>query len=323
MSLFSSCKRGKLDRVKAALSRGEMAAMCCDQRLKCVNAALQTKRNGALMETLMGHLDLDRLEEWMDFDHNEMSSTVSFLSLGENLSFHSNCIKRGFFSGSLNGLTSEGFGQFFQPQSDPVLEGLRREGLHQKMENDQEIIKLTQSCTLNTQKLVHIHLAVKEGKKGAFLSKKNVAEVQMGNKQEEKEECKKVEKTVVKKERKKKNRDKIRKPDEAADSDPGLQKSNLDNASNEKVRVKAELRSKISDLELEEEKEKQALASEVEKKNTSMLNLVALQRSLAELLEKNRDLEEEMRDVDATIKSLLARKKGIAEKQKAMEWEKG
>ena len=61
MSLFSSCKRGKLDGVKAALCRGEMAAMCCDQRLKCVNAALQTKRNGALMETLMEHLDLDRL----------------------------------------------------------------------------------------------------------------------------------------------------------------------------------------------------------------------------------------------------------------------
>ena len=248
-----------------------MAAMCCDQRLKCVNAALQTKRNGALMETLMEHLDLDRLEEWMDFDHNGMSSTVSFLSLGENLSFHSNCIKRGFFSGSLNGLTSEGFNQFFQPQSEPVLEGLRREGLHQKMENDKEIIKLTQSCTLNTQKLVHIHLAVKEGKKGALLLKKKLVEVQMGNKQEEKEECKKVEKAAVKKEskaRKKKNRDKKRKPDEAVDSDLGLQKSNLDNASNEKVRVKAELRSKISDLELEEEKEKQALASEVEKKNS-------------------------------------------------------
>ena len=85
-------------------------------------------------------------------------------------------------------MTSEGFNQFFQPQSDPVLEGLRREGLNQKMENDEEIIKLTQSCTLNTQKLVQIHLAVKEGKKGAFLSKKKVTEKQMGNKQEEKEE---------------------------------------------------------------------------------------------------------------------------------------
>ena len=39
------------------------------------------------------------------------------------------------------------------------------------------------------------------------------------------------------------------------------------------------------------------------------------------MLEKNINLEEEMRDVDATIKSLLARKKGIAEKQKAMERE--
>ena len=196
----------KLDGVEAALCRGEMAAMCCDQRLKCVNAALQTKRNGALMETLMGHLDLDRLEEWMDFDHNGMSSTVSFLSLGENLSFHSNCIKRGFFSGSLNGLTSEGFGQFFQPQSDPVLEALRREGLHQKMENDKEIIKLTQSCTHNTQKLVQIHLAVKEAKKGAFLSRKKVAEEQMGSKKE-KEEGKKVETIAVKKESKARKKD--------------------------------------------------------------------------------------------------------------------
>ena len=322
MSLFSSCKRGKLDGVKAALSRGEMAAMCCDERLKCVKAALQTKRNGALMDTLMEHLDLDRFEEWMNFDHDGMSSTVSFLSLGENLSFHSNCIKRGFFSGSLNGLTSEGFGQLFQPQSDPVLEGLRREGLHQKMENDKEIIKLTQSCTLNTQKLVQIHLTVKEAKKGALLSKKKLAEEQMGSKREE-EGDKKVETIAVKKEskaRKKGNRNKKKKPDEVSDSEIP-QKFNLNNASNEKVRVKAELRSKISDLELEEEKEKQALASEVEKKNVSMLNLVVLQRSLAEVLEKNVNLEEEMRDVDATIKSLLARKKGIAEKQKAMERE--
>ena len=61
MSLFTSCKRGNLDGVKAALSRGEMEALSCGEKLKCVNAALQTKRNGALMETLMEHLDLDRL----------------------------------------------------------------------------------------------------------------------------------------------------------------------------------------------------------------------------------------------------------------------
>ena len=61
MSLFSSCKRGKLEEVKAALSRGEMEALSCHEKLKCVNAALQTKRNGALMEALMDHLDLDSL----------------------------------------------------------------------------------------------------------------------------------------------------------------------------------------------------------------------------------------------------------------------
>ena len=53
MSLFSSSKRGNLDGVKAALSRGEMEALSCGEKLKCVNAALQTKRNGALMEALI------------------------------------------------------------------------------------------------------------------------------------------------------------------------------------------------------------------------------------------------------------------------------
>ena len=62
MSLFSSCKRGKLDGVMAALSRGEMKQLSCGEKIKCVIAVLQTKLNGALMETLMEHLDLDQIQ---------------------------------------------------------------------------------------------------------------------------------------------------------------------------------------------------------------------------------------------------------------------
>merc|ERR1719342_89338 len=89
-----------------------------------------------------------------------------------------------------------------------------------------------------------------------------------------------------------------------------------DNVKNEKVRVKAELRSQISHLELEEEKEKQALASEVEKKNTSV---VVLESDLKAVLEEKGNLQMEMKDVDAAIKSLMDRKKCIAEKQDEME----
>ena len=89
MSLFSSCKRGKLEEVKAALSRGEMEALSCHEKLKCVNAALQTKRNGALMETLLEHLDLDQfnqLEQIRDGlgsnrNANERAAAMSFVPI--------------------------------------------------------------------------------------------------------------------------------------------------------------------------------------------------------------------------------------------------
>ena len=109
MSLFSSCKRGKLDGVKAALSRGEMEALSCHEKLKCVNAALQTKRNGALMETLLEHLDLDQfsqLELIMHRTANGDEAAMSFLQKEQGfsfLSFHSNCVKKALASGNLRG----------------------------------------------------------------------------------------------------------------------------------------------------------------------------------------------------------------------------
>ena len=259
MSLFSSCKRGKLEEVKAALSRGEMEALSCHEKLKCVNAALQTKRNGALMETLMEHLDLDRLGPgWAADGVSGMESAMSFLHSDPDafLSFHSNCARRALASCRNVSTPSKLFkpGELL-PQDMPARSGGE---LLDKMENDTGTITLTSECTTNTRILVQHHLGMKEAVKRFDLNKRMV-ETEMANK---KEGSKNVagprgkDKTAVPSKegnkRKTRNEDKKRETDTATN-----------NVKNEKVRVKAELRSRISHLELEEEKEKQALASEV------------------------------------------------------------
>ena len=292
MSLFSSCKRGKLDRVKTALSRGEMESLSCGEKLQCVNAALQTKRNGALMETLMEHLDLDRLGPgWV-------GPGLSFLQSDPDafLSFHSNCWRRAPASRRNVSTSSKLFkpGELI-PQEMPARSGGEL---------------LDDMCITNTRNLVQHHLGMKEAVK-RFDLKKNMVETEMANKKESSKDVgpRGKDKTAAPSKegnkRKKGSEDKKRETDKATD-----------NVKNEKVRVKAELRSQISHLELEEEKEKQALASEVEKKNTSV---VVLESDLKAVLEEKGNLQMEMKDVDAAIKSLMDRKKCIAEKQDEME----
>ena len=144
-----------------------------------------------------------------------------------------------------------------------------------------------------------------------FDLKKSMVETEMANKKESSKDVgpRGKDKTAAPSKegnnRKKRTEDKNRETDKATD-----------NVKNEKVRVKAELRSQISHLELEEEKEKQALADEVEKKNTSA---AVLESDLKAVLEEKGNLQEEMKDVDAAIKSLMDRKKCIAEKQEEME----
>ena len=315
MSLFSSCKRGKLDGVKAALSRGEMEALSCGEKLKCVNAALQTKKNGALMEALMEHLDLDSLLPVCLRSQIGDDAANSFLQKKVSLSFlsfHSNCVQRALASGNLNGQ----YGKLFKPGDllPEALPDLSEEELGQRI---RETISLTQDCVPNTRTLVQLYLAMKEAVKGHESKRKLIKEenekegsknLSLEEKKSSREQQREEETAAPRKEsnsKKRKNKDKKRKPATACD-----------NVSNEKV--KAELRSQISDLELEEEKGKQALASTVEKKNTS---IVVLESDLKEVLEEKINLQEEMRDVDAAIESLMARKKCIAEKQDRMEKE--
>ena len=275
-----------------------MESLSCGEKLKCVNAALQTKRNGALMETLMEHLDLDRLGPgWAADGVSGLESAMSFLQSDPDafLSFHSNCVRKAVASCRNVSISGKLFkpGEFI-PQEMPALSG--REILD-GMENDAGPVTLTSECTTNTRNLVHL--------------KKRMVETEMAYKKESSKNVGprgKDKTSAPNKEgnkRKKGNVDKKRETDKATD-----------NVKNEKVRVKAELRSRISDLELEEEKEKLALASEVEKKNTSA---AVLESDLKAVLEEKGNLQMEMRDVDAAIKSLMDRKKCIAEKQDEME----
>ena len=176
MSLFTSCKRGNLDGVKAALSRGEMEDLSCGEKLKCVNAALQTKFNGALMETLMEHLDLDRLGPgWADDGVSGIESAMSFLQSDPDafLSFHSNCVRRALATRRNVSTSSKLFkpGQLI-PQEMPALSGGE---LLDRMENDTE-------CFTNTRNLVQHHL-MKEAVK-RFDLKKRMVETEMANKKE-------------------------------------------------------------------------------------------------------------------------------------------
>ena len=263
----------------------------------------------------MDHLDLDSLlpvclrSQIADDTANSFLQKKVSLSF---LSFHSNCVQRALASGNLNGVR----GKLFKPGDllPETLPDLSEEELGQRI---RETVSLTQDCVPNTRTLVQLYLAMKEAVKGHESKRKVIEEenekegsknVSLGEKKKVNGQQRKEETAAPRKEsnsKKKKNKDKKRKPARACD-----------NVSNEKVKVKAELRSQISDLELEEEKGKQALASAVEKKNAS---IVVLESDLKEVLEEKLNLQEEMRDVDAAIESLMARKKRIAEKQDRME----
>ena len=296
-----------MDGVKTALSKGEMESLSCHEKLKCVNAALQTKRNGDLMETLMEHLDLDRLGPGWAADG---VSAMLFLQSDPDafLSFHSNCARKALASRPNVATSSKLFkpGELI-PQEMPARSGGE---LLDKMENDTETITLTSECTTNTRILVQHHLGMKEAVK-RFDLKKRMVETEMANKKEGSKNVDPRGKDKTAAPSKEGNKRKKRIEDKKRETDKAT-----DNVKNEKVRVKAELRSRISHLELEEEKEKQALASEVEKKNTSV---VVLESDLKAVLEEKGNLQVEMKDVDAAIKSLMDRKKCIAEKQDEME----
>jgi len=92
----------------------------------------------------------------------------------------------------------------------------------------------------------------------------------------------------------------------------------VDGDGNENVRVKADLRRKISELELDEENSKLALSAAVDEQNTSM---AAIGERLVNAFETKGQLQVESRDVENAIKSLIERKRCIQQKQEEAEKE--
>ena len=80
----------------------------------------------------------------------------------------------------------------------------------------------------------------------------------------------------------------------------------------EKVKVKASLRSKISELEMEEERGKLAVASAIEEENKHSL---ARESRLTIVFDEKCQLELELGDIEAAMGSLLERKRKVVEKQ--------
>ena len=151
-----------------------MEALSCHEKLKCVNAALQTKKNGALMEALMEHLDLDSLLPACLRSQIGDDAANSFLQKKVRLSFlsfHSNCVQRALASGNLNGQ----YGKLFKPGDllSEALPDLSEEELGQRI---RETVSLTQDCVPNTRTLVQLYLAMKEAVKGHESKRKLIKE---------------------------------------------------------------------------------------------------------------------------------------------------
>ena len=164
-------------------------------------------------------------------------------------------------------------------------------------------IYLTIECTDVSKRFDELCMIMKdmpeEEKKRKFENEKELLDKETVRKRQE-----------AKKAKKKRNKEKKRKEVEIA------VRSKTDEASVEKVKMKASLRSKISQLEIEEEQRKLALASAIEEKNKASL---ALENMLVVLLEEKDELEVEIVDIEAAMKSLVERKRKLVEKQKEVE----
>ena len=291
--------------MKVALGQGELDEMSCAEKLDCVTSALRSRENAALMEMLMKHLRFDQFRHMYDF------ASYDFQSL------HTHCLKKSLAS----------------PGRNKTKNGRQKmEEMRQKIKNLPRVdMYLTQDCTGNTGRIAQINQAMQDAKNIGKLAKemverRSIAEEEKGKeddrkmkeaKTEEKrklEEKQQLEKEASEKRQRgksaKKRRNKEKKRKEVENT--AVVKSKTDEASGEKVKVKASLRSTISELEMEEERAKLAIASAMEEENNSSL---ALESRLKIVQEEQEHLQEEIRDVEAALESLLKRKVKIIEQE--------
>ena len=272
MLLYSQCKRGNLEGVKTALNAGLLEKMNCVEKLACVKAVLHRK-NLALIETFLEHLDMGRYETVMgQFYENE--------GKGEVYQLHG---------------TSQEFGDLIALHSACAIE------------QSNTITIGTKECLSNMLKLDRL--------------KNEMNDLVVAKKMEEYDNDietvrLKKEKNMRKKKKKGKKKGKLESGALVSETEYGNEKVNGDG--NENVRVKAELRRQISELELDEEKSKLALSAAVDEQSTSM---AAIRERLVNALETKGQLQEESRDVENAIKSLIEKKRCIQQKQEEAEKE--
>ena len=318
MSLLSLCKRGSLEAVKAAVLRGEMEEMNCDEKLHCANTALKSGRETweilTLVDILMEHLRIDRFEQPDDFIYIAGDQGKEFLT------FHASCVKKA--------VASPGSESFKLTQS--FRNGMARSqvGLRQRLAIDREIAFRLEGCFQNTYKLVQMNKVLKEAlNEDAKAREEEEAEKkEMKNNSEDmsNEEIKSDDATGQRRGRNTRRRRRRKEKAKRASDDALDEKmkdvldETLKDVLVEKVKVKADLRSKLSQLELEEETEKKKLSSAVDEHAATSS---ALEGRMLVVLEEKDHLGAQLEDVESAMESLVKRKGEILKKNKQLEKE--
>ena len=121
-----------------------------------------------------------------------------------------------------------------------------------------------------------------------------------------------------KKSRKRKNEEKSKKEPVLGNASKTVVPRPNKEACDEKVKVKAELRSKISELELAEEAGKLKISSSVGEEDATSS---ALESKIKLALEKKDHLRAKLEDIDSAIQRLLEEKRGVEKEQEEMDKE--
>ena len=320
MSLWSLCENGDLEGVKVALGRGELDEVTCMEKAAFVVAALRSKKNEAVI-TLMKHLGFDHAQHTNSFG--------SFIEGMENRSIlqslHSRCLPRHTVGMKSGLLTEEGPGLLGKWEIMHAIDNFARLGIFFTLECIDNTFHLFTVSKLMMRgnlgkvflkaeakfaalQLEEAHLKEKEIKKGQLKEIEAIEERQLKEKEA-------TEKRQLRRAKKKRNKEKKL---EAFKNTAGAAavESEMDEASGEKVKVKASLRSKISELEMEEERGKLAVASVVEEEKKSSL---ARESRLMIVQEEKDQLEVELGAIEAAMASLMERKRNIVKRQEEAE----
>ena len=231
--------RGNLEGVKRALNEGSLERKTCTEKLACVKAILPHRKNLALMETLLERLDMDRyeyiLEQFYACSENGVVKLYgSSQEFGDFIAFHGACPRE-----QRNTVFSIGTDNF------------------------------TERCFINMVQLDDLNKTLRKRKEDG--TKKDLVEAKKMEEQDKEDETARLKKDRNMQKKKKKGKKKGKSDSGALASETEFGNEKVNEDGNENVRVKAELRRKISELELDEEKSKLALSAAVDEQNTPWL----------------------------------------------------